>query len=344
MTNLDGFFLFAFFILGAIVGSFLNVCIVRLPKMQSIVAPASRCIHCATPIPWYDNIPLISFLVLRAHCRFCRKKISFRYFLVELLTALAFVLFYEHFGLQLILVPYLFLLSGFIVATFVDLEHRIIPDEISVGGLVAGLALSLLVPQMHDTSDMTLLAGRWFMVILVAFCFVLLLVGHFLQKDQETTSIEPDTAESDGMFYTMILIACGLVFLIHSLWPLLEKPGWENILPHTLSLEASLIGFLAGGSSIYAMGMVGDLIFRKESMGGGDVKMLAMVGAFLGWKLTILAFFIAPLFGALAGIVVKIRTKESVIAYGPFLALGALVSLFWGNQIIDFILRGYGFF
>ena len=101
------------------------------------------------------------------------------------------------------------------------------------------------------------------------------------------------------------------------------------------------LGVLVGGGSNYLMGVLGDLIFRKESMGGGDVKLMAMVGAFLGWKLALLAFFIAPFFGAIYGIIEKIRTKDSAIAYGPFLALGSMISLFWGDKIIYMIANGY---
>ena len=252
------------FVLGAVVGSFLNVCIVRMPHTQSIVYPGSHCVHCKKPILWYDNIPLLSYIFLGGKCRFCKKKISFRYFIVELVTAVSFLIFYRHFGFDIILWPYLLMLCGFIIATFVDMEHRIIPDEISVGGIVVGIILSALIPELHDTS----------------------------------------------------------------LW--------------TVGLWRSLLGVLIGGGAIYAMGLLGDFIFKKESMGGGDVKLLAMMGAFLGWQMAVLTFFVAPIFGALAGIIIKIRTKESVIPYGPFLVIGALVSLFWAEPIVQWILSGYG--
>jgi len=262
------------FIFGAIVGSFLNVCIVRMPHEKSIVKPRSHCVHCKTMIPWYDNIPFISYLILRGKCRSCGEKISIRYFLVELITALTFLGFYWYFGLTSLLWPYLVMVSGFIVATFVDFEHRIIPDEISIGGMLAGLVFSLFIPQLHDVS----IYGR----------------------------------------------------------PL--------ILVHLHSLGLSLLGVLIGGGSIYAMGLLGDFLFKKESMGGGDVKLLAMVGAFMGWQMAILAFFIAPFFGALYGIAEKIRTKDTAIAYGPFLVLGSLICLFWGDAIIAWIMRGYGLY
>ncbi len=250
------------FIIGAMTGSFLNVCIVRLPLEKSIVFPGSHCVACRTPIPWYDNIPLISWLVLGGRCRACKEKISFRYWFVELLTALAFLLLYRHYGIQPILWPYLVMVSGFIVAVFVDFEHRIIPDEVSIGGMIAGVVFSLFIPQLYGTNS------------------------PFL-----------------GVGY-------------------------------------SLLGLLVGGGTIYLMGVIGDFVFKKETMGGGDVKLMGMVGAFMGWKLALLTFFLAPFFGAVYGIVEKIRTKDSTIAYGPFLIMGALTSLFWGDKIIDFLIAG----
>jgi len=257
--------------MGLIVGSFLNVCIVRLPKEQSIVKPRSQCVHCKKPIPWYDNVPLLSYLLLKGKCRSCHEKISPRYFIVELFTGISFVILYQHVGLNLMLLAYLVMLSCLIVATFVDFELRIIPDEVSVGGMIVGLVFSSLIPSLHMDN-----------------------------------------------------------LNIYS--------PFKN---HVISLGYSLLGVLVGGGSIYILGMLGDFIFKKESMGGGDVKLMAMVGAFLGWKLALLAFFIAPFFGAIYGIIEKIRTKDSAIAYGPFLALGSMISLFWGDKIIYMIANGY---
>src|SRR5271156_3552153 len=137
------------FIGGAIIVSFLNVCIVRLPLEKSIVFPGSHCVASRTPIQWYDNVPLISWLVLGGRCRACKQKISFRYWFVELLTGSAFFLIYRHYGVQPVLWPYLVMISGFIVATFVDFGHRIIPDEVSIGGMIAGIAFSLIIPQLQ---------------------------------------------------------------------------------------------------------------------------------------------------------------------------------------------------
>ncbi len=259
------------FLFGACVGSFLNVCIVRLPKEESVVLPSSHCMSCKKPIAWFDNIPLVSYFLLGGKCRHCKAKFSFRYALVELITGLSFLGFVKYFGLTPIALAYCVMLAGFIVATFVDFEHRIIPDEVSIGGMFVGLIFSFFIPEMHG----------------------------------------------------------------------IHNQPWV-FMPHLISLGWSLVGVLVGGGSIYLMGLLGDAIFKKESMGGGDVKLMAMVGAFMGWKLALLTFFLAPFFGAVYGVVEKIRTKDSAIAYGPFLVLGALISLFYGDRIILWIISGYG--
>jgi leader peptidase (prepilin peptidase)/N-methyltransferase len=246
------------FVLGLCIGSFLNVCIYRMGLEQSVVKPPSHCPKCKKPIRWHDNIPLISFIVLRGRCRDCRSKISIRYFFVELLTGLLFLALFIRFGLTPFFFIYALFASGLIVATFVDFDFRIIPDEISVGGLIVGLVLSGIYPVLHETS----------------------------------------------------------------VW-------W-------LGLAQSLLGILVGGGILWVLGALGDFMFKKESMGGGDIKLLAMIGAFLGWKLALLALPLASVIGAVVGIIEKIRTKNSVIAFGPYLALGALVGLFWGDQIISY--------
>ena len=260
------------FIFGSIVGSFLNVCIHRMPKGESVVWPRSHCPKCQKRIPGYDNIPFISFLLLRGRCRFCREKISLRYPLVELLTALLMVAFFNRFGLNYEFFLYMVMLWGLIIATFVDIQHRIIPDEISVGGMIIG--------------------------------FIMVSVTGF--------SFNP------------------FKFIFS---PMLK----------------SALGIIAGGGIIYATGLVFDLVYFKllkrpaingetESMGGGDVKLLAMIGAFMGPQRALLTFFLAPFLGIVAGLVNLITKKDHTIPYGPFLSLAALVSLFWYDKIIQLIL------
>ena len=269
MENLVKIFVFLF---GSIVGSFLNVCIVRMPQEgYSLMRPGSHCPLCRKPVHWYDNIPLVSFFFLGGHCRFCRERISFQYPLVELLTAGIFLYLYSRYNFSLDLLIYAVFASGLIVSTFIDIKWRIIPDEISLGGIIVGLLFSLI-----------------------------------------------------------------------------KSLPAIKLFPH-IPLVDSLLGVLAGGLLVYGSGVLGNLIFFKlmkresiegetESIGGGDVKLLAMIGGFLGWKLAVLTFFIAPFMGAAVGLYVLYFKKSHLIPYGPFLSLAAILSLFFGNQIINLIL------
>jgi len=250
------------FIFGAIVGSFLNVCIYRLPKGESIVSPASHCPKCKKPIFWYDNVPILSYIMLKGRCRFCKMPINPGYIIVEVITAVLAVALYTAFGLGPKFAAYSFLSAGLIVATFADLEIREIPDEVSLGGLVLGLILAAIFPG-------TLGAASW------------------------------------------------------------DK-----------ALIGSALGALAGGGSIYLMGFFGEMVFRKEAMGGGDVKLMAMIGAFLGWKLALVTFFIAPLYGSIVGLILKAKDGRDVIPYGPYLSLAAITSIFWGDKVLRMFFYG----
>ena len=244
------------FIIGAIVGSFLNVCIYRLPKGESIIRPPSRCPSCGAKIPWFDNVPVLSFLILRGRCRSCKKRISTRYIIVEALSGLICVLLFLYFGLTAKFFILWYLSSALIVASFIDLRFHEIPDVITLPGIIIGLILAGLYP------------------------------------------------------------------------PLMGK------LKNLPSLLDSLLGVLAGGGSIYLAGFIGEFIFKKESMGGGDVKLLAMIGSFIGWKLALFTFFLAPFFGSVVGIALKVKQGRSVIPYGPHLSLAALVAILYGEEIL----------
>lgn len=246
------------FLIGICIGSFLNVCIYRMGREQSVVRPGSHCPGCKKPIRPKDNIPLLSYVLLRGRCRDCGQGISVRYFFVELLTGLLFVAVFYRFGLSVQSFAYCLLVSGLVVATFVDFDFRIIPDEISVGGIIAGLVLSFIFPLLHGSPV------------------------------------------------------------------------------HLLGLFRSFLGVIVGGGILWLLGCLGDFIFKKESMGGGDVKLLAMIGAFLGWQIALLSLPVASLVGAVIGVIIKIRTKESVIAFGPYLALGAVICMFWADKILSF--------
>lgn len=256
---------FFLFVVGACVGSFLNVCIWRLPREESIVKPRSHCPHCNHGLAWYDNIPIFSYLILRGRCRYCKHPISFRYFVVELITASLFLGFFCHFGLSLVFLIYTALACALIVVTFIDLKHRIIPDEITIPGLILGLIVSFCYPGLH---------GKAFRIL-----------------------------------------------------PIFGSALW-----------ASVLGVIVGGGVIYLTGIAGNFIFKKESMGGGDVKLLAMVGAFLGWKLALFTLFSACIFGSVVGLPLRIWRKVELIPFGPFLSIGAICSIIWGEEIIRWLL------
>lgn len=244
--------------IGACVGSFLNVCIWRLPREESIVFPASHCVKCGKAIAWHDNIPVVSYLCLGGRCRHCRAVIAWRYPLVELLTAALAVGLYLQFGLTWRWAIYTVLAFALVVSTFVDLSHRIIPDEITKPGIVLGLIASVLLPSLHGTAS------------------------------------------------------------------------------HLQGFLLGAVGGLVGGGSLYLTGLLGDWLFKKESMGGGDVKLLAMAGTVLGWQLVLLTFFLAPMLALVPGLILMLRKGDHTIPYGPFLALGLLISLVCGGAILAF--------
>lgn len=249
------------FIFGLCIGSFLGVCIVRLPKgEESVVTGRSHCPHCKKTIPWYDNLPLLSFLLLRGRCRHCGGSISWFYPVIEVVSGILFVVMYAFFGLGVSLLFYSYLGFSLLVATCVDLEHQMIPDEVNFLGIIVGLTASYFFPELH---------GEW---------------------------------------------------------------------DRRLGLADSALGMLMGIALIYGIAVLGRILFRKESMGGGDLKLLAMIGTFLGFKKVAIAFFLAPFFATPIGLVLKFKKKQEIMPYGPYLSLASLISLFWGEVILDFVL------
>jgi len=266
-------YIFAFAI-GACIGSFLNVVIYRLPREMSISNPPSHCPACGQPLAWHDNVPIVSFLLLGGRCRHCGVMISGRYALVEALTGILFLatvhglIAAETFtALQAAVV--LIVASALVASSFIDIERRIIPDEITLPGIVLGCLTGLMLPRVHDAADPVLK-------------------------------------------------------LIYDPLPL---PVW--------GLVASLFGALAGGGFIYLSGVLGRIIFHKEAMGMGDVKLMAMVGAFLGWKVALAAIFLGCLYGAVLGValIVARSSKDTRIPFGPYLAMGVISAVFFNAQI-----------
>ena len=343
--NVTDFIGVAIFILGACIGSFLNVCIYRWPLEKSVRKPTrSFCPNCEKMIPWYDNIPFISFILLGGKCRFCKKKISFRYFFVELTTAITFLVFYLYFGLSPVLLPYLVMVSGFIVATFVDFGHRIIPDQVGIGGMWAGLVFSLGIPSLHQESVGAMTAGRIIMWIILAIIILSSLYQYFRGRNNQTPqeNAEEDSKENMIILF-VVLVFCAIDLIVgYFIKSGGDEPSqWLSLLR---SLDSGIVGVMVGGGLIYVMGLLGEFLFKKEAMGGGDVKLMAMVGAFLGWQAALMTFFLAPFFGAAYGGVEWLRKKDTAIAYGPFLVLGALITLFWGDRIFFWILYRHDIF
>jgi leader peptidase (prepilin peptidase)/N-methyltransferase len=249
------FYLLAF-VFGAIVGSFLNVCIWRLPLGESVVSPPSHCPACGTTIRARDNIPLLAYLWLRGRCRSCGARISLRYPAVELLTGLAAVLLLYHFGPSPTLAAYGLFVGALIVITFIDVDHQIIPDVISLPGILLGVIFSAL--------------------------------------------------------------------------------GWA------VPLLNSVVGVLLGGGLLYLVAVGYHAWTGREGMGGGDIKLLAMIGAFLGWRGVLVTLLLGSFSGAVIGIVLIVaRGGDSrlPIPFGPFLALGAACALFFGDALIRWYLH-----
>lgn len=244
---------------GLSVGSFLNVIIYRLPRKMPFLLNRSICPNCQNKLKWYHNLPLVGFLFLGGKCGFCKKKISWRYPLVEFVNAVFYVYFYWQFGWGFQFLVFSYLSSALLAIFFIDLDFQIIPDAITIPGMVLGLAIS-----------------------------------------------------------------------------------W---LPGGIGMVDSLIGLLVGGGSLYLMAIIGDWIFKKESMGGGDIKMTAMLGTFLGWQQMLFIFVCSSVIGLLVSLVIMAFSKKlresRIVPFGPFLAIAAAVAMLYGRQIIDFYISNF---
>ncbi len=240
------------FFIGLCIGSFLNVCIYRLPAGKSIVRPASACPACGASISWYDNIPLVSYIILKGRCRGCRAAISIRYPLVELLCGLFAWTSWIRFGHPLSALIYFIFIAALLLITFIDIDHRIIPDIISLPGIPLGFLASFVLPQLK----------------------------------------------------------------------------WSD----------SLIGIAAGGGILLAVALGYQLVTGNDGMGVGDIKLLAMIGAFVGWKGVLFTVMASSLIGTFVGIVLMLRSGKGMkmaIPFGPFLAVGAMIYIYFGPRLID---------
>lgn len=250
-------YLLGVFLFGAIVGSFLNVCIYRIPAGVSVVSPRSRCPKCETTIHWYHNVPILSWLLLKGKCAYCSEPVPARYALVEALTGFLFALFFFRFAFHSVTPVVWLLVSLLVVITFIDIDHQIIPDVISLPGIPLGFLCSFALP-------------------------------------------------------------------------------W-------VSWQGAIAGILVGGGSLMTIALGYELLTRKEGMGFGDVKFLAMLGAFLGWTSVFPIIFIASVLGTIVGVplmMVKKSDAQLAVPFGPFLAAGALIFLFF-IEIFDPMMRWY---
>lgn len=244
-----------FTLAGAAVGSFLNVCIGRIPEGLSIVTPPSRCPKCGHPIRFYDNIPVVSFLLLGGKCRDCRDRISFRYPLVEVLTALSAWLLFHRFGLTPAFFAVFVFVCTLIVISFIDFDHQIIPHRLTLSGIPLFAVLAV-----------------WFMGL---------------------TEIE------------------------------------------------AFLGIMIGAGTLYFVAVYYEALTGREGMGGGDVNLLAMLGAFLGWKSLLFILLISSLLGAAVGLVFilfKGKDMKYAVPFGPFLCIAAVVYLFFGDDLVALLL------
>lgn len=237
---------------GAVIGSFLNVCIYRLPREESVAWPSSHCPSCRRPIAVYDNVPILSYLMLRGRCRSCQAPISLQYPFVEVANAIGYLGVFWIFGFTAVACVYALLVSALIIVTGTDLSHTMIPDAVTLPGIVVGILCAAL------------------------------------------------------------------------------------ILP--IGIVESLLGILAGGGILWFLAWISPYVFGKEGMGGGDIKLMAMVGAFLGWQPTLLAIMIGSFTGSLVGgglIAAGVMRREQYIPFGPFLALGSLLALLFHQPLLE---------
>ena len=345
------FWSLVFFVFGCIVGSFLNVCIHRMPLGESIVSPPSHCPHCQYSIPWYLNVPLVTWLYLRGRCRNCSAPISVRYVLVELLTGLAFLACWLAFGAQSapVALVYCLVLAAFLAATFIDFEHFIIPDEITLGGIVAGFLCSLLVPALHHAKTAPASLERCFLGIVAGggLIYAILRLGKLLYGRQkfelapntrvfftETTVKLPDKEiPYEEMFYrksdavvlearTVEMVDRGYSHVQVRLSPTLLKIGPDTFKPEDVPhLEV----------------VTDEIVVPREAMGLGDVKFMAAIGAFLGWQAVLFTLMLSAIVGAAVGVtLIGLRKSEwsSRLPYGPYIALAATVWIFTGQRFL----------
>ena len=346
------------FTFGCIVGSFLNVCIHRMPRGMSVVSPPSHCPQCNYSIPWFLNIPLLTWLSLRGKCANCKTAISSSYFLVELLTGVAFLGCWLAFGKTsaALALMYCLVLAGFIVATFIDFEHFIIPDEITIGGMVAGALCSFVVPALHQVpgapvppAPKALLLSFVGMAVGAGLVYGVVRIGKLLFGRQhidlppetriiftETSVVLPDqTIPFEDLFYRktdVVQLEAKSVELIDRCY----RKVLVRLMPEKLFIgEESL-----DPESVHQMEVVADRItLPREAMGFGDVKFMGAIGAFLGWKAAVFSLLVSSVLGAAVGVTLILLKRQEMstrLPYGPYIAAAAVIWIFAGHRLLDY--------
>jgi len=341
------------FVLGAAVGSFLNVCIYRWPADLTINKPRrSFCPACKQPIPWHQNLPLTSWILLRGRCANCGAKIAFRYFAVELTTALLFVAIWQSFPWQMAIAYWIFV-SLLIVGTFIDLEHFIIPDRVTIGGILAGVICSTAVPALME-SDSRIAAGvRSLLAAALGYVILLIVLEAgkiaFGRKRIEFDAPTAFTWAKRGDDADLV------VGNEESLWSeyfarekdrLLLECDEARIDHHifgNVTLDFRYDRVTAGGKVMmlddvtHISGVARELVIPREAMGRGDLKFLAAIGAFLGWRAVLFSLFAGSFLGSIVGLVTLVvgrRVWSAKLPFAPYLAFGALSWIFFGDLFL----------
>jgi leader peptidase (prepilin peptidase) / N-methyltransferase len=346
------------FVLGAAIGSFLNVCIYRLPREISVNKPRrSFCPNCEVPIPWYQNLPLISWVVLRGRCANCGSRITFRYLGVELITALLFLAVWLIFPWQTAIAYWVFV-SILIVATFVDLEHFIIPDEVTIGGTIAGIVASFAVPALMSTDTRLAAVVRSMLAAALGYLILwIVLEAGKIAFGKKRIRLDTPTP------FTWTRHVDDADFVVgaeQSLWSDYFTRESDRLLLHcdevkidnhtygTVTLECHYNRVTANGQEFVLdhvaeiSGIVHELEIPREAMGRGDLKFLAAIGAFTGWRAVLFSIFAGSLLGSAIGLVTLIigkRVWSAKLPFGPYLALGALIWIFFGDVFVRWYFR-----
>ena len=346
------------FVLGAAIGSFLNVGIYRLPRDISIKEPRrSFCPVCKTQIPWQQNIPLVSWLVLRGRCANCGARIAFRYFGVELLSALLFLAIWEFFPWKVAIAYWVFV-SILLIATFVDLEHFIIPDQITIGGTIAGVVASFIVPELMNTDSRVAALVRAALAAALGYVILwIVLEGGKIAFGKKRVRLDGPTP------FAWTRHGDDADFVVgeeRSLWSDYFAREKDRLLLHcdeakidNRSFANELLEFhynrVRVGTEEFVLdaidqisGIAHELEIPREAMGRGDLKFLAAVGAFLGWRGVLFSIFAGSIAGSVVGLttlVIGKRVWSAKLPFGPYLALGALIWMFFGQKFVQWYLQ-----